>query len=785
VDALENADGSRRTPYSFVMGLTPQTDARLGIVSEGAVVNAWLAEHLGVRSGDEVVARYRRWNADGTVVAGLQRCRVARVATMEEAAVERERMPAFPGLTDVESCADWDIGMDMEPDELADAANEAYWKAYGPTPKAFLPVAVVQSMVGDRFGTTMNARVAVDPKAGASEVLKSMRQDLDPAALGLVARPVRASAMRAARGATDFGALFLGLSFFLVVAALLLTGLLCALGVLRRTEEIGALRALGFGEKAVFGQVFREVLGMATIASVAGALLGAAYAWTLLWALGHGWSGALADAAPAFVWSNGAVLRGAFAALVASGVALAGAVREALRFDVAALLRGEAPVHGRADEEKARAGRRHAAGLLLGLFGACALAMLGPMGAMAGGAVVLVVAVLAYRDHVRRIQMRKAGGLARTVAAVGRLGAAQRPGRDVAVMSVLACGVFMVCAVTAMRQNVARGADRRASATGGFELIADLSMPVTESDLPAGGRVGVVPLRVLAGEDAGCLNLNAVATPRAIGVPVERFAELGVFGLSEEWRELDAQLADGAIPAWAGDRDTAQWGLKATLDPQRGTVLVYRTENDAAWRLRLVGSPPLRMTLFQGAVLVSGERLAKAFPSAGGASMLLVDVDGADDGVAASRLRTALARHGAEVQGTVERLRSQYRVEATYLDMFLVLGGLGLLVATVGVGLVVLRNAEERRKELAVLAMIGFRRKDRARLLWGSVAPAQAAGLAAGVVAAGVALWPALRQAGAGVPWGTVVGLVLLVGISGVVWSLGLAWSAARDARAE
>ena len=45
--------------------------------------------------------------------------------------------------------------------------------------------------------------------------------------------------------ATDFGALYLGLSFFLILAALLLTVLLFVFGVEQR--EVGALLALGTG----------------------------------------------------------------------------------------------------------------------------------------------------------------------------------------------------------------------------------------------------------------------------------------------------------------------------------------------------------------------------------------------------------------------------------------------------------------------------------------------------------------------------------------------------------
>jgi len=64
--------------------------------------------------------------------------------------------------------------------------------------------------------------------------------------MGLTVTPVKAQALEAAQGATDFGEYFTYFSFFLMVSALLLTGLFFKLGIEQRTKEIGVLRALGF-----------------------------------------------------------------------------------------------------------------------------------------------------------------------------------------------------------------------------------------------------------------------------------------------------------------------------------------------------------------------------------------------------------------------------------------------------------------------------------------------------------------------------------------------------------
>src|SRR5260221_11388698 len=65
---------------------------------------------------------------------------------------------------------------------------------------------------------------------------------------------------------------------------------------------------------------------------------------------------------------------------------------------------------------------------------------------------------------------------------------------------------------------------------------------------------------------------------------------------------------------------------------------------------------------------------------------------------------------GADAVPTAQRLSEFHAVENTYLSTFQTLGGLGLLVGTVGLAAVLLRNVLERRRELALLRAVGYRR---------------------------------------------------------------------------
>ncbi len=793
VDAIETLDGVRRTPYSFVTGLTPQDDAELGLVpvelaSDEALINAWTARELGVGEGDRIRVRARRWEGAGDPVSVDREFTIRRVVPMDEARVERARVPAFPGLTDVERCAQWDIGMDLDPDDLADEANESYWEEHGPTPKLLLTLESVQALAGTRFGEAMEARLpgrgmSLD-QAGALTLASGERLELTAAEFGLQGRDVADEALAAVQGAMDFGGLFLGLSLFLVGAGALLAGLLCALGLARNRTELGAYGAVGFSAAVQRGLVARELTGVTGAAAVLGALGGAGYAALLLLALEQGWAGALADASPPFAWSTRAVATGALGAWSLALLVLGLVLQWTLRRPSERLLQRMGSGAGRGMTPARRAWASPATVVVsVGvLIVAMRWARQGPLAALAGGALVLTAGVSAYALWARALACRPPGEIARDARAYGRRAAQLRPGREVAVMAVLACGLFLVSAVAAMRQDVARNADQPGAATGGYQWYTDLSVPVVPRDLPRRDDLSIVALPVVEGEDAGCLNLHRVRAPRLIGIPVRRFAAEGRFGLADEWLSLDRPLAGGRVPAWTGDQDTATWGLQVRLDEQTGGELQYRAGGGRDWTLRLVGAPPHRLTLFQGSVLVSEDWLREAYPGLGGATLLLTEVargEAHPEEDPVGWLHRQLQRHGPETESTVARLRGLYRVEATYLDMFLVLGGLGLLVATVGVGLVLLRNAEERSDELRLLMLLGFERRDRAALLWRAALPSQLVGCVVGGIAAWVAVWPALAAPGATIPWRGLLGLWALTGGLGLAWTLGLARHAA------
>jgi putative ABC transport system permease protein len=131
-----------------------------------------------------------------------------------------------------------------------------------------------------------------------------------------------------------------------------------------------------------------------------------------------------------------------------------------------------------------------------------------------------------------------------------------------------------------------------------------------------------------------------------------------------------------------------------------------------------------------------------------------------------------LKDYGVDMQSTVERLSGYHRVENAYISTFQALGGFGLLLGTVGLAAVLLRNVLERRKELALLRAVGFQPQQLATMVLAENVLLLAGGLLAGGVCAGLAVMPALLARGTELPLVSMTGLLALVAATGLLSSV-------------
>jgi ABC-type antimicrobial peptide transport system permease subunit len=122
-----------------------------------------------------------------------------------------------------------------------------------------------------------------------------------------------------------------------------------------------------------------------------------------------------------------------------------------------------------------------------------------------------------------------------------------------------------------------------------------------------------------------------------------------------------------------------------------------------------------------------------------------------------------------EAVPTIQRLRDFYAVESTYLAMFLVLGGLGLILGAAGVGIVVLRNVFERRAEVALFHALGYEKRIVWRLLFAEHGLLVLGGMALGTVAAASAILPLVLCSQTTVSAGSQVTLLAFIVLANLV----------------
>lgn len=704
VNSIEK--GGNSTPYSFVTAAdTELLHTQIG--PREIIINRWLAEDLNAVPGDFVKLTYWVMGPMRSLHEKSAGFYVKSVIPLSEIPFGPRLMPDFPGMSDAGNCRDWETGSPVVLAKIRDK-DEAYWTNYRGTPKAFIAMDSGQKLWANIFGQVTAFRFSV-----ASEnlplLLSKLMGAMRPAQNGLVFRPVQDEGMLAAVNATEFGQLFLGLSFFIIAAALLLTALLFSLHIRRRMAEAGVLAAIGFRRTLITRILTAEAIVVVFFGSIAGSLAGIVINVLLLAGLNSLWYDAVQTTSLVSQIKPETLMIGAISGMVTAFVVMAVTLWRRLKMPVAMLVKGVPPV-------PAKTGLR-------------------------------------------------------------------RP-RNLAAIALLSLGTFAIIVTGANRKNFS-GESRRYSGTGGFLLWCETTLPVTKDlntnegkkalsleDEPALKGVMYIPLQRLEGEDASCLNLNRVTTPPLLAVPAELLDSLSAFsfaGIGPEtdpahpWRVLMESDSGNVINAFA-DMTVITWGLQKKI----GDTLRYKSENGDELLVKLAGG--LESSVFQGNILIDNHNFSRFFPSVSGAKILLINGPEQGKDAIAARLEAQFRDYGMIAISSTDKLASFNAVENTYLSVFMMLGGLGMIIGTIGLGIIIWQNIQERKSEFALLRAIGFSKTSLLQRIITEYLIILASGIAVGSAGAIAVLAPGFFSPGFQFPVVWVSGMITAIFISGIAW---------------
>lgn len=784
------------TPYGFVGAVTPSfcgTPATLR--DDEVVITAWLANKLQLTLQQSLLLKWRRFEPNGKLVSDERSFRVCAILPTEEAAAFKSFMPLFPGMKDVDSCAAWDVGMPMDEQKLNDKENEAYWKQWRETPKLLMTAAAGESCFGRVFGSAMSLQIDEAPETIRQRVEKS----LTAGDAGALTVRLAADGVRAATGSTDFNGLFIGMMFILIISSVLLAALTFSLTLESRKKEIALLLATGWPRLRCLKTFFLEWTPTIMAASIVGVWMGCGLTRLLIWSLARFWRSAFANASLSYYFSLPVAL--------CSSLVMTGIMGAILFVQLRRLTRQTPTTLWQAADERAlpdasaSVRARHALNIIGSLLALAALAILlasargeQANAAFFGAGFLLLLSLVLFVRSVAtlwRASLRDKSSPIMT----GLCRASFMARRNTPVVVLIALGTFLVIGVLSMKHDPAANIANPSSGSGGFASLVTSVIPYDrEKGIEMAQRVSgakiVIPVRVHEGDTAGCLNMNAPIAPHVYGVDAQALARLRAFEPPQAggvWSPLHLNLTNGCVPALAADLSMLLYSLKAEANPVKGTVYSY---TDA--KLQLVGVLPVRSSILQGALLIDEQSFLSAFPTDHGYRLWLCDyapyllrelTDARNNASTSQRRKLFAVRHpepGITVETAEERLRLLASVESTYLDMFLVFGGLGMMLGIFGVALIVLRGVEERRHEFAVLLAIGISRKQILFLLLAEYGTLITLGLFIGLIPALIAIQPAAYALKNEMPWKVILGVISLLIASALLSILGSAYSVSR-----
>jgi ABC-type antimicrobial peptide transport system permease subunit len=801
------ADG---IPYSTITaidsdaGIGPLVDADgqpiSGLADDEIVLNRWAADQLKVSLGDEIAVTYfEPESTHGETRETIAKFRLKAIVQLAKPgepptlANDPGLTPQVKGFTDKKSIDAWDPPFPYDKSRIKDADDE-YWTDYSTTPKAFVSLSAGRKLWSSRFGETTSLRMAATGGLSAEDIQQKIEQHLDPAAAGFLFQPVKRRGLDAASGTTPFDVLFLMFSFFIIGAALMLVLLLFRLGIDQRASEIGILLATGFRRQRAGRLLAAEGLLVSGLGGLLGVAIGVGYAWLLIAALTseHFWQAAISTPFLKLHVDPVAMVIGYVCGVAVSLITIAWALRRLSKLPVRGLLAGVT------EPPAARANTRAPLALLaaaiclvvavsLGLF-ASQLGSEARIGAFFGsGALVLIASLTFIWWWLRSSGSRESSARRFSLARLAARNGARSPGRSTLTIGLVASASFLIVAISAFRL------DPTSQGAGGYALWAESDLPIyvdlsdgdalfefgfDDADVELLSRATTVSLRVRDGEDASCLNLNQATQPRVLGLSpemIERggFLWAGSAASNEEtvanpWLLLEAKQdaeESGRVPVVL-DMNTAMYSLQ--LYGGVGSIFEIKDGLGRPQQLKVVGL--LKNSIFQGDVLMSEAHFKQLFPRETGHRLFLIAPGEGDDAAGVRKaLESKLGNYGMAAELTSHRLEGFMAVQNTYLSTFQSLGGLGLLLGTFGLATVQLRNVFERRRELALMRAVGFRRGQLAGMVLMENAVLLLGGLGAGCLAAIVAILPHLLTDSANIPLPTlaiILAIVLIVGMA-------------------
>ncbi|MCG9127129.1 ABC transporter permease [Candidatus Poribacteria bacterium] len=287
---------------------------------------------------------------------------------------------------------------------------------------------------------------------------------------------------------------------------------------------------------------------------------------------------------------------------------------------------------------------------------------------------------------------------------------ARQSNRSESCVMTISLACCIIVAVGANRQDAIPQSEYTYVAESSIPIVHDLNttegrrkLNFSVEDSTLIGDSEIQSFRVLPGEDISCLNLYKPVKPQILGAPTDILNQ-------DPWTYLNQRTQQNRQIPTIGDENSIKWILQH--DPNENFVI-----DDEFGQPQNLRIETIKNSLFQSQLIISETNFLKLFPSQRGYQFFLIKSPESLRQETGEILETTLSDFGFDVTSASDRLAGFRSVQNTYISTFQSLGGLGLLIGTFGMALVMIRNIIERKGELATLRAFGFSRRLLSRLL--------------------------------------------------------------------
>ena len=210
--------------------------------------------------------------------------------------------PEAAGLTDVESCTDWDAGIPIDFDKVRQEDKD-YWDKYKSKPKLYLNFQQAQQW----FSPGKYTVLIFEKGADVSDIRKKIINELRHDTILYRSDDIKTILENNIRNGVQFAPLFLGLSMFLIFSALLALSMMVKLHLFDRRKELDILSEYMDG---IHRFLFMEIITILLPGIIIGSIVGTVFCQMQLWMLERFWNGVILMEQIHFHWNMTSYLLG-------------------------------------------------------------------------------------------------------------------------------------------------------------------------------------------------------------------------------------------------------------------------------------------------------------------------------------------------------------------------------------------------------------------------------------------------------------------------------------------